>query len=117
MKQIDNNGNFEYSSTIEVNVNYINMVYSLANNFPNPSNPTTLIRYTLAFDSNVKLTVYNSLGQTVKELISSIQPGGMHEVNFDGSNLSSGTYFYSLHAASLDGSQNFTNTKKMILLK
>jgi hypothetical protein len=117
LKQVDNNAGYKFSNAVEVSINFINQVYSLENNFPNPYNPNTLIRYSLPFDSNVKLTVYNSLGQTVKELISEVQKSGMHEVNFDGSNLASGTYFYTMRTASADGSQNFVSSKKMILLK
>jgi photosystem II stability/assembly factor-like uncharacterized protein len=117
LKQIDNDGKYKFSNAIEVNFNFLHLVYSLENNFPNPCNPTTVIKYTLPFNSNVKLTVYNALGQTVKELISEIQPVGMHEIMFNGSNLSSGTYLYTLYATSLDGSQNFIGTKKMVLLK
>jgi len=69
------------------------------------------------FESNVKLIVYNSLGETVKELVNSFQNGGYYELTFDSKNLSSGIYFYTISAVSKDGLHNFTSTKKMMLLK
>lgn len=117
LKQINNDGIFTYSASIEILVRNIPIVYSLENNFPNPCNPNTVIKYSLPANSSVNLSVYNILGQKIKELISEIQSGGIYQVNFDGSNLSSGTYIYSLHASSLDGSKSFNSTKKMILLK
>jgi photosystem II stability/assembly factor-like uncharacterized protein len=117
LKQVDNDGRFKYSNEIEVNVSYIPNVYSLENNFPNPFNPSTRIRYSLPFDSNVKLAVYNSLGQLVSELSNDIKQAGTYEINFSSSSLSSGVYFYSIQANSLDGKKNFTSTKKMMYLK
>jgi photosystem II stability/assembly factor-like uncharacterized protein len=117
LKQIDNDGRYVYSNTNEVNVKFVKLNYALENNYPNPYNPTTIIRYSLPYESDVKLIVYNSLGQAVKVLVSEVQQNGIHEANFDGSNLSSGVYFYKMNSVSVDGSQNFTASKKMILLK
>jgi hypothetical protein len=71
----------------------------------------------LPFDSNVKLTIFNSLGQVIKELISEFQKSGYYEVNFNASEFPSGVYFYSFHASSIDGRQGYLATKKMLLLK
>ena len=91
--------------------------YALLQNFPNPFNPSTVIKYSLAYESNVKLLLYNSLGQLVKVLINSPQSAGNHEINFRASGLSSGVYFYTLFAGSADGVQTFKSAKKMLLLK
>jgi photosystem II stability/assembly factor-like uncharacterized protein len=117
LKQVDLKGNCKYYNSESVNVHFINPEYSLENNFPNPFNPVTVIKYSLPFESNVKLVVYNSVGQMVRKIVSEIQQNGFHEINFDGSNLSSGVFYYTLQAASLDGKKNFSSTKKMILLK
>jgi photosystem II stability/assembly factor-like uncharacterized protein len=91
--------------------------YSLFQNYPNPFNPSTLIKYSLPGESMVKLTIFNSLGQSVKELTNGIQSSGVHEISFDASGVTSGVYFYNLNAISVDGNQSFRNTRKMILLK
>nr|HPI36866.1 T9SS type A sorting domain-containing protein [Ignavibacteriaceae bacterium] len=83
----------------------------------NPFNPSTLIRYELPNESSVKLIIYNSLGQVVKELVSEVQQSGYYEVNFNASNLSSGIYFYSISATSTEGSKEFRDVKKLMLLK
>ena len=105
---------------IVLSVNHDNtspVQYNLFQNYPNPFNPSTLIKYSLPFESNVKIIIYNSIGQVVKELVSEVQHSGLHELSFSASSLSSGIYFYSVFANSTDGKQNFANTKKMILLK
>ncbi len=91
--------------------------FELEQNFPNPFNPTTVIRYTLPFESNVKLVIYNLLGEVVKELVNGMVATGYEEISFDASNLSSGIYIYTLHATSLDGKENYQNVRKMLLLK
>jgi hypothetical protein len=88
--------------------------YSLSQNYPNPFNPTTNIKYQIANSSNVVLSVYNMLGKKVVTLVNQKQNAGFYEVTFDGTNLSSGIYFYKLTCT---GQDNFSETKKMILLK
>jgi hypothetical protein len=89
--------------------------YSLSQNFPNPFNPSTTIKYEIGETrrgaQNVKLIVYNMLGQEVATLVNKLQKAGNYEVNFDASNLSSGIYYYQLVSG------NFATVKKMILLK
>jgi hypothetical protein len=91
--------------------------YSLQQNYPNPFNPSTLIKYALPYNSNVHLVVYNSLGQLVKNIDYGFKELGIHEVNFIAASLPSGVYFYTLKANSADGTQNFTSSKKMMVLK
>jgi hypothetical protein len=85
--------------------------FSLQQNYPNPFNPATSIKYQVSSIENVKLTVYNSLGQCVAILVDEQKSPGVYEIKFNGINLSSGVYFYRLTAGS------FVQTKKMILLK
>lgn len=80
-------------------------------NFPNPFNPTTKIYYNLPISGNVRIEIYNSTGQMIKELVNEFKYEGNYVVEFDGSNLSSGIYFYKIQM------NNFTQTKRMILLK
>ncbi len=110
LKQIDLNGKFEYSNEVEVNV-YLPAAFSLEQNFPNPFNPTTMIKYSIPADQNVKLNVYNLLGQKVMTLVNGFQKSGQHEVSFNAASFASGVYFYKLEA----GTQS--SIKKMILMK
>ena len=91
--------------------------YELAQNFPNPFNPSTVINYSLPFDSKVLIKIYNVLGQDVKLLKDEIISAGNYEVQFNSSSLSSGVYFYRLSAVSLDGKQKYSSIKKMVFLK
>ena len=86
-------------------------VYNLEQNYPNPFNPITTISYSLPKASNVKLTIYNLLGQEVTTLVNSFNQAGKHSIKFNAANLASGVYFYSIKA---DG---FVSSKKLILLK
>jgi hypothetical protein len=115
LKQIDYDGTFEYSDVVEVDVT-IPDVYALEQNYPNPFNPSTKIKFSLAADSKVSLTVFDILGQEVTSLIGGNLAAGFHELEFDASNINSGVYFYRLDATGVDGT-NFTSVKKMILTK
>ncbi len=110
LKQVDFDGTFEYSKVIEVEVG-IPSDYVLEQNYPNPFNPSTTIQFGLPVESNVKLTVYNSLGQQVSVLVNTKMPAGFHYINFDASSLASGTYIYRLEAGEK------IQTKKMLLMK
>jgi len=85
--------------------------FGLAQNYPNPFNPTTTIQFNLAQKSNVKLTVYDVLGNEIATLVNDLRQAGANTVQFDGSNLSSGVYFYTLETAT----EVITN--KMMLMK
>ena len=85
--------------------------YSLLQNYPNPFNPTTTINYSIPKTDIVAINIYNILGQKIKTIIKKEQTQGRYTIKFDGKNLSSGVYFYSIKAG------EYINTKKMILLK
>lgn len=112
LKQIDLDGTFDYSKVVEVNINSntVNQ-FELAQNYPNPFNPTTAIKFNLPEGGNVKLSVYNLLGQEVATLVNGFKEAGSHTVNFDASNLNSGIYLYKIQA------NGFTQTRKMTLIK
>ena len=85
--------------------------FRLYNNYPNPFNPTTIIRYSIPEASFTSIRIYNELGKEVSALVNETKSAGTYEVEFNASNLSSGVYYYKLQAGS------FTETKKMILTK
>ncbi|MBK8552666.1 MAG: T9SS type A sorting domain-containing protein [Ignavibacteria bacterium] len=90
--------------------------YSLEQNYPNPFNPVTNIKYKILDQGMVTLKLYNILGSEVETIVNQIQTTGTYSVIFDGANLTSGVYYYTISVASGSGN-NFTDTKKLILLK
>lgn len=91
--------------------------YSLSQNFPNPFNPSTNIRFALKQNSFVNLKIFDIRGKEVAEVLNDRRDGGNYEVTFNAGNfnISSGTYFYTLNVES--GNNSFSETKKMILIK
>ncbi|KXK06343.1 MAG: M12 family metallo-peptidase [Ignavibacteriaceae bacterium] len=87
------------------------VTYSLSQNFPNPFNPFTKIKFSIAQETLVTLKVFDITGREVATLVNSPKMPGNYEVNFNAGNLSSGIYFYKLEAG------DFTETKRMILVK
>lgn len=85
--------------------------YSLAQNFPNPFNPTTTISFDIPKNGIVELKVFDMLGREVATLVNGFKNAGSFRVDFNGSNLTSGTYFYRIKSG------DFVQTKKMVLLK
>ena len=91
--------------------------FSLSNNYPNPFNPSTTIKYTIPERSNVTLKVYDVLGSEILALVNKTQPQGNYEVEFDGAELTSGIYFCRLQVYAPGGARDFVATKKMLLIK
>lgn len=110
LKQVDYDGTYTYSNVVEVNSGAPSS-YSLADNYPNPFNPSTKISYTIPEKGFVSVKVYDVLGKEVANLVNNVQDAGSYEINFNASNLSSGIYIYSLQSG------DFTTTKKMMLMK
>ncbi|MCP4632539.1 MAG: T9SS type A sorting domain-containing protein [candidate division Zixibacteria bacterium] len=91
-------------------------VFALGENYPNPFNPTTVIKYALPRDCNVDIAVYDIMGRRVKTLINGTMPAGIHEAMWDGDNeaghkAASGVYFYKMNT------EDFSKVRKMALLK
>ncbi|MFQ3598265.1 MAG: T9SS type A sorting domain-containing protein [Chloroherpetonaceae bacterium] len=110
LKQIDFDGQFEYSNVIEVNAG-LPKQFVLEQNYPNPFNPTTSVAYQLPTAGNVSLKVFDMLGKEVATLVNGRQEAGAYTINFNANQLSSGVYFYRLQAG------NFVQTRKMMLVK
>jgi len=123
LRQVDLSGAVHYSESVGVLTTGISPVarllsFSLAQNFPNPCNPSTIIAYTIAGDlekgrggERVRLSVYDLLGREVAVLVDGYQTPGEHRVTFDARSLASGIYFYRLVA----GGQSLS--RKLVLLK
>lgn len=88
-----------------------NYTYSLSQNYPNPFNPVTTISFSLKEQSDVTLSIYNSIGAQVEILKQERMNAGVHSVQWNAANLPSGTYFYELKAGA------YKSTKKLVLLK
>jgi len=92
--------------------------YHLSNNFPNPFNPSTKIKYSIPQSSNVVIKVFDILGNEITVLVNEERPLGSYEVDFDATGLSSGVYFYRLQVYPANGGAgSFVETKKMVLLR
>jgi len=104
-------GNAEGSSGIAVSEPSLPAEYKLGQNYPNPFNPTTKIKYSIPIAGQVSLKVYNYIGQEVATLYNGNQKAGNYIATFDGTDLTSGIYFYRLQA------DNVSLTKKFILMK
>jgi hypothetical protein len=103
---------FSGVSAIDVpEVTTIPRAFGLSQNFPNPFNPTTTIRYSLARRSQVTLAVFNIVGERVATLVNEMQEPGTHDARFDASGLASGTYFYRLLAGA------YAETRKLVVMK
>jgi len=117
LKQVDTDGSFEYSDVVEVEV--VPNQYELSQNYPNPFNPSTTIRFSLPEVAQVKLNVYNMLGEQVATIAEGMYESGYHKVTFNASNLPSGAYVYRIESSnpSTGSGQSFVQVKKMILMK
>jgi hypothetical protein len=118
LKQIDTDGQFEYSKVIEIDLGSP-AKFELSQNYPNPFNPTTKIEYQLPFESNVNIELYNITGERVDVLVNQEQAAGYYtvEVNSTKYSLSSGVYIYRMTAVSTKDLKSYTQLKKMVLLK
>ncbi|MCX6121255.1 MAG: T9SS type A sorting domain-containing protein [Ignavibacteriales bacterium] len=114
-----------FNTSVLTNVKQDEMpkLFNVAQNFPNPFNPATTIQYQLSAQSNVKIKIYNVLGQEVRTLFSGIQSVGLQSVVWNSTNdagkiMSSGVYFYRVEVTPIAGKRNSLNeVRKMVLLK
>jgi len=122
-----NSANGDFVSAFSHNANFVDILwpgataindetitinkYVLEQNYPNPFNPSTKIQFSIPDPGNVKIIVFNLLGQEVKTLVNEFKESGTHTINFDAVDLNSGVYIYKIE------SNGFTQTRKMTLLK
>lgn len=112
LKQIDTDGSYEYSNTVEVFAGKFPEGFILEQNYPNPFNPVTSIRFGLEETAHASLKVYNSIGKEVATLFDGrADAGKIYDVSFSADGLSSGVYLYKL------SSDKFTRVMKMIIMK
>jgi hypothetical protein len=112
LKQIDRDGKFQYSATVEATVGLTPNTMVLGQNYPNPFNPETNIEFAVPATGHATLKVYNMLGEQIATLVNgNIEAGVLNHVSFKGSSFPSGMYFYTLRSA------NFVDTKKMLMVK
>jgi len=112
LAEVETNSRVSSIDLLGANNNSISAIdYRLDQNFPNPFNPSTLIRFALPKAQNVELEVFDITGRSVAKLISGRIESGVNSIPFHANNLSSGIYFYKITA------ENFVETKKMVLLK
>jgi hypothetical protein len=98
--------------------NIVPVSFVLEQNFPNPFNPKTTIVYQLGKPSNIKIIIYNVLGQKIMVLKDEFQREGNHAAEFNSSGLASGVYFYKLEAKDFNNvNLLFEDTRKMIVVK
>lgn len=117
LRQVDFNNNVEYfnpTNNTDVIIGKPGS-FDVSQNYPNPSNPKSKIDFALPFDGKVSIKVYDILGREVATLINDFKPADFYTVEFDGTNIASGTYFYRIIAEG--DNQKFTKTLKMILVK
>jgi len=110
LKQVDYDGSYSFSEEIRVS-NLVPAEYSLEQNYPNPFNPSTEIKFSIPQTTNVTLKVFDVLGREVVTLIDEQVEAGTHSLVFRAANLASGVYYYTIIT------ENFIQTKKMLLLK
>ncbi len=110
LKQIDFNGNFEYSNKVKVDLS-VSEGFSVKQNFPNPFNPTTKIEYSIPKPGFVQLKVYDILGREIRTLVEEIKQAGKYTIDFNAENLASGLYIYKLISG------NYKASKKLLLMK
>jgi hypothetical protein len=109
LKQLDNDGSFEYSDVIEVEI--LPTKFELSQNYPNPFNPSTTIRFSLPKETQLKINIYNMLGELVRTIAEGNYEAGYHKITVNAADLPSGAYIYRIE------SPEFVQVKKMVLIK
>ncbi len=110
LKQIDNDGSYEFSKTLEINFGSP-IKFELNQNYPNPFNPSTTISFNFPKSGVATLKVYNLMGVEIKTLVEGYKEAGIYTVNFNAEGFPSGMYLYRL------STNGFTETKKMLFMK
>lgn len=115
LKQVDYNGNYEYHSLQGDVIVGAPKIFEVSQNYPNPSNPKCKIDFQIPIDGNISLRVYDIAGKEIAVLVDGFKTADFYTVEFDGSDLGSGIYFYRIIANGSEG--YFSKTMKMVLVK
>jgi hypothetical protein len=105
------NNNFNFGALNSPNIKREIISNELGNNYPNPFNPITTISYRIETPGHVTMKIFDVLGREVSTLVNQVKEAGVHRVEFDGSRLASGIYFYELRV------NQFREIKKMMIIK
>jgi|GEM_PF-7078565 len=116
LKQMDNDGTYEYLKSIEVVIDKP-LVYTLYQNYPNPFNPSTIIKYSLKENSRVELNIFDITGKLIDKLSDNIQESGVHSIEWVAGKHASGIYICQLRTISIESGERFSSIIKLILLK
>ena len=117
LKQLDFDGSFSYSGPVSVNVDLTAKDYFIEQNFPNPFNPSTSVRFNLPEESRVSVQIINSLGEVIANLIDEIKPSGIYNQTWNAVNAASGIYFIRINAQSVVSNKTYSQTIKTVLMK
>lgn len=115
LRQVDFNGSYEYFSLMQEVIIFPPKNFEMGQNYPNPGNPKSKINFEIPLDSYVSVKVYDMLGRDVAILVDEFRKADYYTVEFNGSNLASGVYFYRINAENPEA--KFTKTLKMIVVK
>ncbi|HEY6436138.1 MAG TPA: PQQ-dependent sugar dehydrogenase, partial [Ignavibacteriaceae bacterium] len=116
LKQIDTDGNFEFSRVIEVDFGS-EMNFELKQNFPNPFNPSTVLQYNIPEESNVQIVIYNSLGMQIDIIENGTEHSGFYEKTWNAERFVSGIYYARIMAQSTSSGKVYSNVIKMLYVK
>jgi len=111
LKQIDNDGNYSFSTIAVVKAENAPIEFALYQNYPNPFNPVTMISFSVPVKTLVTLSVYDLLGKEIAVLLTEVKEPGEYDVQFNAEKLAAGVYYYTL----ISGDERLT--QKLILLK
>ena len=111
-------GDGGYAFSTKSDVEMLPVAFSLAQNYPNPFNPSTTIKYQLPADSKVSITIFNSIGQKVFDLVNNeVQAAGAYHRQWNASQYASGVYLLRIMATSSQTGESFSKVVKMMMLK
>ena len=117
LKQVDFDGSQDYSNQVYADFDFVPGEVTLAQNYPNPFNPATTIKYSIPVEANVKLAIFNSLGERVSELVNSVQTSGNYQLTWNAEEFASGIYFYTLEVSDMQNHNLFKDSRKIVLVK
>lgn len=117
LKQIDFDGSFSYSASVAVELDLLQKDYAIEQNFPNPFNPTTSIRFYVPEESSINVQVMNTLGEVITSLVSDVKTAGVYTESWNPDNVASGVYYVRMKAESLVSGNTFSETIKVVYLK